>query len=188
MLDQLRELAMPAPPSCSSRSGRNTAPAMTLAALQRARRRRRSGAGRDAGRPDRHRRRRLRRAALRARSAAAAGGAIVDPRRPPDRPETGYGYIRARAAPTRRRCAVAALRREARPADRRALPRPGSYLWNSGMFVLRASVWLAALERFRPDIAAATRAAWDGAATTRASCGPGSAASPRCRATRSTTR
>jgi mannose-1-phosphate guanylyltransferase / mannose-6-phosphate isomerase len=28
------------------------------------------------------------------------------------------------------------------------------------MFVLRASVWMAALERFRPDIAAACRAAW----------------------------
>jgi mannose-1-phosphate guanylyltransferase/mannose-6-phosphate isomerase len=29
------------------------------------------------------------------------------------------------------------------------------------MFVLRASTWLKALERFRPDIAAVTRAAWD---------------------------
>ena len=36
----------------------------------------------------------------------------------------------------------------------------GSYSWNSGMFVLKASVWMAALERFRPDIASATRAAW----------------------------
>jgi mannose-1-phosphate guanylyltransferase/mannose-6-phosphate isomerase len=36
----------------------------------------------------------------------------------------------------------------------------GGYTWNSGMFVLRASVWMQALERFRPDIAAATRAAW----------------------------
>jgi mannose-1-phosphate guanylyltransferase/mannose-6-phosphate isomerase len=36
----------------------------------------------------------------------------------------------------------------------------GGYYWNAGMFVLKASVWMAALERFRPDIAAATRAAW----------------------------
>ncbi|MBW8849004.1 MAG: mannose-1-phosphate guanylyltransferase/mannose-6-phosphate isomerase, partial [Burkholderiales bacterium] len=36
----------------------------------------------------------------------------------------------------------------------------GDYYWNSGMFVLRASVWMKALERFRPDIATATRAAW----------------------------
>ena len=32
----------------------------------------------------------------------------------------------------------------------------GGYYWNSGMFVLRASTWLAALGRFRPDIAAAS--------------------------------
>ena len=36
----------------------------------------------------------------------------------------------------------------------------GSYFWNSGMFVVRASIWLAALERFRPDIARAAQAAW----------------------------
>ena len=41
----------------------------------------------------------------------------------------------------------------------------GGYFWNSGMFVLRASVWLAALEAWRPDILAATRAAWSGRST-----------------------
>ncbi|MEO8525004.1 MAG: mannose-1-phosphate guanylyltransferase/mannose-6-phosphate isomerase, partial [Caldimonas sp.] len=34
----------------------------------------------------------------------------------------------------------------------------GGYFWNSGMFVLRASTWLAALERFRPDIFLAAQA------------------------------
>ena len=33
------------------------------------------------------------------------------------------------------------------------------YLWNSGMFVLRASAWLEEIERFRPDIADACRSA-----------------------------
>ena len=33
------------------------------------------------------------------------------------------------------------------------------YLWNSGMFVLRASAWLEEIERFRPDIADACRRA-----------------------------
>jgi mannose-1-phosphate guanylyltransferase / mannose-6-phosphate isomerase len=32
----------------------------------------------------------------------------------------------------------------------------GSYYWNGGIFVLRASVWLDALRRFRPDIASAS--------------------------------
>jgi mannose-1-phosphate guanylyltransferase/mannose-6-phosphate isomerase len=36
----------------------------------------------------------------------------------------------------------------------------GGYYWNAGIFVLKASVWLQAIESFRPDIAAATRAAW----------------------------
>jgi mannose-1-phosphate guanylyltransferase/mannose-6-phosphate isomerase len=38
----------------------------------------------------------------------------------------------------------------------------GRYFWNSGMFVVKASVWLEALGRFRPDILAATRKAWTG--------------------------
>jgi mannose-1-phosphate guanylyltransferase / mannose-6-phosphate isomerase len=36
----------------------------------------------------------------------------------------------------------------------------GSYLWNSGLFMMRASVWLAALKVCRPDILAACDAAW----------------------------
>jgi mannose-1-phosphate guanylyltransferase/mannose-6-phosphate isomerase len=38
----------------------------------------------------------------------------------------------------------------------------GGYYWNAGMFVLKASTWLKALEQFRPDIAAASRQAWAG--------------------------
>ncbi|MGJ4730412.1 mannose-1-phosphate guanylyltransferase/mannose-6-phosphate isomerase [Luteimonas sp. SDU101] len=40
----------------------------------------------------------------------------------------------------------------------------GGYFWNSGMFLFRASRYLAELERFRPDILAAVRQAFDGAA------------------------
>jgi mannose-1-phosphate guanylyltransferase/mannose-6-phosphate isomerase len=38
----------------------------------------------------------------------------------------------------------------------------GNYLWNSGMFVLRSSTWLAALKEFRPDILLATEKSWQG--------------------------
>ena len=34
------------------------------------------------------------------------------------------------------------------------------YYWNAGMFVLKASVWLKALEQFRSDILQATQTAW----------------------------
>jgi mannose-1-phosphate guanylyltransferase/mannose-6-phosphate isomerase len=37
----------------------------------------------------------------------------------------------------------------------------GGFYWNSGMFVMRASRWLAALGYFRSDIADATRKSWD---------------------------
>ena len=41
----------------------------------------------------------------------------------------------------------------------------GNYFWNAGMFVLKASVWLQALEKFRPDILQATRIAWTARST-----------------------
>jgi mannose-1-phosphate guanylyltransferase/mannose-6-phosphate isomerase len=36
----------------------------------------------------------------------------------------------------------------------------GDYLWNSGIFMMRASVWLSLIERFRPDIAEASAKAY----------------------------
>jgi mannose-1-phosphate guanylyltransferase/mannose-6-phosphate isomerase len=36
----------------------------------------------------------------------------------------------------------------------------GSYLWNSGMFMVKASVWLDAIRRFRPDVHAACEEAF----------------------------
>jgi len=35
-----------------------------------------------------------------------------------------------------------------------------NYFWNAGIFVTKASVWLKALEKFRPDISSATQNAW----------------------------
>jgi mannose-1-phosphate guanylyltransferase/mannose-6-phosphate isomerase len=72
----------------------------------------------------------------------------------PDLPETGYGYIRAEAG------RVAEFVEKPDPATARRYLDDGGYFWNAGMFVLRASVWMAALERFRPDIAEACRAAF----------------------------
>jgi mannose-1-phosphate guanylyltransferase / mannose-6-phosphate isomerase len=37
----------------------------------------------------------------------------------------------------------------------------GNYFWNAGIFVTKASVWLKAVEQFRPDLEVATRNAWD---------------------------
>jgi len=52
----------------------------------------------------------------------------------------------------------------------------GGYYWNSGMFVMRASRWLAALAHFRPDIAQATEAAFQARSTDAAFVRPDKAA------------
>ena len=102
--------------------------------------------------------------------AAAGQGSIVILGITPDRPETGYGYIQtapSQAAP----CGSGALAAIAPQTVQAFVEKPdaataqryldqGGYYWNAGMFVLRASVWLKALERFRPDILTATQAAW----------------------------
>ncbi|MFM7705534.1 MAG: mannose-1-phosphate guanylyltransferase/mannose-6-phosphate isomerase [Rubrivivax sp.] len=164
VLDQLREARLEPSAVVLEPAGRNTAPALTLAALAACE------GGADpvlAVTPADHTVTdpAAFTAALRRAVDAAAQGAIVVLGVTPDRPETGYGYVRAGAA-----AAGSASAHEA-PAVQRFVEKPdlataqaylaeGGYFWNAGMFVLRASVWLAALEHFRPDIAAACRAAW----------------------------
>jgi mannose-1-phosphate guanylyltransferase/mannose-6-phosphate isomerase len=101
---------------------------------------------------------------------AAAQGHIVILGIKPDRPETGYGYIRT-ASSQEEPCASGALAaivpqtvhafvEKPNAATAQSYLNQGGYFWNAGIFVLRASVWLKALERFRPNILTATQAAW----------------------------
>jgi mannose-1-phosphate guanylyltransferase/mannose-6-phosphate isomerase len=98
---------------------------------------------------------------LRRAVRAAAGGAFVILGVTPDRPETGYGYIRCEPA-GQGEMKVAKFVEKPDAATAQDYLDDGRYYWNSGMFVVRASLWLQALGQFRPDILAATRAAWDG--------------------------
>jgi mannose-1-phosphate guanylyltransferase / mannose-6-phosphate isomerase len=90
----------------------------------------------------------------------AARGAIVALGVPPRRAETGCGYIRT-GTPLGEQGARAIERFVEKPdpelAERYAAA--GNYWWDSGMFVVRASVWLAAIELCRPAIAEACAAA-----------------------------
>ncbi|MDP1899103.1 MAG: mannose-1-phosphate guanylyltransferase/mannose-6-phosphate isomerase [Rubrivivax sp.] len=153
VLDQLRELKIEPGAVLLEPMGRNTAPAVTLAALQALE----GGSDAvlvvtpadqtvtdDAAFAQ----------ALRLAVGMAADGAIAILGIQPDRPETGYGYIRAEGSRVVRFVEKPDL------ATAEKYVSTGGYFWNAGMFVLRASVWMAALERFRPDIAAACRAAW----------------------------
>ncbi len=89
----------------------------------------------------------------------AAEGAIVILGVTPDRPETGYGYIQAVVAPAPTLVVERFVEKPDEATARQYLAE-GGYYWNAGMFVLKASVWLQAIESFRPDIAATTHAAW----------------------------
>jgi len=153
VLDQLRELAIEPAAVLLEPVGRNTAPAMTLAALQA----RQDGAdpvlvvvAADQTVTDGA----AYTAALGRAVAQAAEGAIAILGIRPDRPDTGYGYIRAEGD------LVAEFVEKPDLATAERYLAAGSYFWNAGLFVVRASVWLAALQRFRPDILAACEAAF----------------------------
>jgi mannose-1-phosphate guanylyltransferase/mannose-6-phosphate isomerase len=162
VLDQLREAGCEPSAVLLEPIGRNTAPAITLAALQ---------AEADGGDPilvvtaadhivaDTA----AFTAALQQAARVAAGGAVVVLGITPDRPETGYGYIRSTPETGAARVAQFVEKPDLATAERYLAE--GDYTWNSGMFVLRASTWLAALASFRPDILAATRVAFGASQT-----------------------
>ena len=99
-------------------------------------------------------------AALQQAVRTAATGAFVILGVTPDRPETGYGYIRSNPAAAGGVASVAQFVEKPDATTAARYLAEGHYTWNSGMFVVKASVWLAALETFRPDILTATRASW----------------------------
>jgi mannose-1-phosphate guanylyltransferase/mannose-6-phosphate isomerase len=104
----------------------------------------------------------------------AAEGAIVILGVIPDCPETGYGYIQAVVA-SKLTLVVERFVEKPDEATARQYLAEGGYYWNAGMFLLKASVWLQAIESFRSDIAATTRAAWVQRSTDAAFVRPGKA-------------
>ncbi len=82
----------------------------------------------------------------------------------PDSPETGYGYIQVEKSAADAQVAAKIVKRfveKPNEATAKLYFEEVGYYWNAGMFVLKASVWLKALEQFRPDILKATKIAWD---------------------------
>jgi mannose-1-phosphate guanylyltransferase/mannose-6-phosphate isomerase len=95
--------------------------------------------------------------------AEAAHGTIVILGVTPTHPETGYGYIQTTPSLRDEAEAIQLVHRFVEKPDAATAQtylNEGGYYWNAGMFVLKASVWLRALEQFRPDILQATQAAW----------------------------
>ena len=94
-------------------------------------------------------------------ASAARGGSLVTFGIPPTSPETGYGYFRA-AAPIANAPHVFKVARFVEKPDRETADRflkKGGYSWNSGIFLFRADIYLAELERHAPQVLAACREA-----------------------------
>ena len=96
-------------------------------------------------------------------AALAADGKLVTFGIVPNAPETGYGYIRAEQPGSE---PSAVLEFVEKPDAERAADylASGDYFWNSGMFMFRASRYLEELEAHAPEMVTACRAALEGAA------------------------
>lgn len=70
----------------------------------------------------------------------------------PTQPETGYGYIQRGSALPEQGYQVARFVEKPDSATAQGYLDSGDYYWNSGMFMFKASVYLQALQEFRPDI------------------------------------
>ena len=161
--EQLRQLGLERWALLLEPVGRNTAPALTAAALY---------ATRDGADPvllatpaDHHIRNvaAFRAAVLRGLPDAERGS-VVTFGIIPDRAETGYGYIEARADGDKSAVRdLLAFTEKPDVAKAQEYVAGGHHLWNSGIFMLRASVWLKAIGRFAPEILAACRKAVDAA-------------------------
>ena len=159
-IEQLREVGIEISAALLEPVGRNTAPALTLAAL---------AAQADGLDPvlvvtpadqtvaDTAAFTQAMQAAIR----EAAVGSIVILGIAPDSPETGYGYIQAAADAKEPTMLVQRFVEKPNAGTAQQYLTEGGYYWNAGMFVLKASVWLKALEQFRSDILQATALAWE---------------------------
>ena len=157
-LDQLRELKNSQATLLLEPSGRNTAPALALAALCAMENNNdaillvtpadQTIANQSAFEK-----------AIQSALQIAQSGAIAILGIKPTAPETGYGYIQAQPA-TDGEMLVKRFVEKPDLATATQYLKDGSYYWNGGMFVLKASIWLAALKEFRPDILETTLKAW----------------------------
>lgn len=83
----------------------------------------------------------------------------------PTHAETGYGYIRQGKEVLESVFEVDAFVEKPDQSTAEAYLCDGHYLWNSGMFMFKASVYLSELEKFRPDILSVCKKAMSGASS-----------------------
>ncbi|WP_321913688.1 mannose-1-phosphate guanylyltransferase/mannose-6-phosphate isomerase [Paraburkholderia sp. J11-2] len=82
----------------------------------------------------------------------ACDGAIVSLGVPPTRPDSGFGYIKTGSALENGARRIEQFVEKPAVATAERYLASGCYWWNSGIFVLRASVWLNALRMLEPSM------------------------------------
>jgi len=102
----------------------------------------------------------LHRAAITAQSLAGEGH-LVTFGIVPNQPETGYGYIRKGAVLRDDACSVSHFAEKPDLSTATAYLESGEYLWNSGMFVFRADRYLEELAEHAPQMLEACRQAYE---------------------------
>ena len=85
----------------------------------------------------------------------AAEGALVTFGLKPSRPETGYGYIEFEGE------AVRSFKEKPDLKTAKSYLKEGRFLWNSGIFCMKAGVYLRELQKYRPDITDSARKAFE---------------------------
>ncbi|MEH6660076.1 MAG: mannose-1-phosphate guanylyltransferase/mannose-6-phosphate isomerase [Parasphingorhabdus sp.] len=92
----------------------------------------------------------------------------------PTSPATGYGYIQEGEAIVGSTRSLSAKRFVEKPNLENAekMLAEGGYHWNAGIFLFRADSYLAAMEKYSPEILAACRAAMDSKQTDNGNCHP----------------
>jgi len=161
VLDQLREMKDVKAHLLLEPIGRNTAPAVTLAALQAVEQDRDpilvvTPADQTVQNKEAFTR------SLHNAIELANKGSIVILGIKPTKPDTGFGYIK-KGISENESYAFKVLCFTEKPdlITAESYIASGDYFWNSGMFVLRASLWLEAIKNFSPDIYEATLKAFN---------------------------
>jgi mannose-1-phosphate guanylyltransferase/mannose-6-phosphate isomerase len=154
--EQLREAGVTPASILLEPVGRNTAPAIAVAALEA------TIKGEDAlllVLPSDHLIQQVEafHSAVHAAAAAAEAGQLVTFGVVPTSPETGYGYIKAADGTGAR--AVERFVEKPDLATAQAYVASGEYFWNSGMFLIRASRYIEELQRLAPEMLHACREA-----------------------------
>lgn len=99
------------------------------------------------------------RTAIQVAQVHAEAGRLVTFGITPTHAETGFGYIQCGAAIDQGGFAIAAFKEKPSQDMAEQYLASGTYLWNSGMFMFRASVFLAEMQQFRPEMLDACRVA-----------------------------